>query len=262
MFKKIILTAAAFLVTACAHAQTEGTLLREARLDYYDFFYPTTLSSSRENFMAGDTLKLQSRFVWGGGAPGREIKANQHTVVAFTQEGVEHNLKNKFSQNLWTHGVGALVGEYGLALELWFRDDENGNGFEDDKANAFVWTQEHDRCKRDVLELIKDKQDCLSASASDAAHMTAAPGFKLRAGIAYWVRIKVQRVGATGRGMLHAELLEETGGTVSMVQSAAVEFEIAKHFPMGWQNLEASVARTPGSTDEPYVTWNAFNTGF
>lgn len=262
MFKKIILTAAAFLVTACAHAQTDGALLRESRLGYFDFFYPTTLSSSYGNFMNGAPLKLQTRFVWGGGAAGREITAKQHAVVAFTQQGVEKNLKNKFGQNFWTHGVGAFVGEAGLAMELWFRDDENGNGYEDDEPNAFVWSQENDSCMGDVRGLIKDKIYCLSPKAGDITHMTTAPDFKLRAGVAYVVRVQLQRVGTPGWGMLHAELLEETGGTTKVVQSGAVAFEVAKHFPMGWQDLEASVARTPGSTDEPYVQWAASNTGF
>lgn len=243
-----------------------GTLYRVPQLSNFDFFYPTDLSSTYGNFQNGATLKLQSRFIWGGGTPGRVITAEQHAIVAFTNRGATNSMVNTSGQMFWTHGVGAYVSERGLEMETWFRDDTNGNGYNDDPGNAYVWNQDNDRCVADVLGTITTPMWCLGTSTSDATYITSAPNFQLKAGVPYWVRIQLDRSATPGWGMLHAELVEESctaaGCTASVVQRGAVAFEIAKHFPMNWQAMEATVARTPGSTAEPYVQYAVFNFGF
>lgn len=242
-----------------------GTLYRVPNLGNFDFYYPTDLSSTYGNLMAGAVLKLQARFTWGG-TPGREITADQHAIVAFTNRGATNNMVNTAGQMFWTHGVGAYVGERGLELETWFRDDPNGDGFNDEPANAYVWSQDGDRCVSDVRGTITAPMYCLGDKPSDAAYITSAPDFKLRAGVGYWVRVEVERSKVPGWGLLRAQLVEEAcaaaGCEARVVQRAAVAFDIAKHFPMNWQPLEATVARTPGSRDEPTIKFAAFNNGF
>lgn len=267
MFKKFFLTAAIALATFSANAQPDsGTLNRVQSLGNFDFVYPTNLSSTYGNLINGGTLKLQARFIWGGGTPGRVITAEQHAIVAFTNKGATNSMVNGYQQMFWTHGVGAYVSERGLELETWFRDDTNGNGFNDDTPDAYVWNQDNNRCVSDVRGQITTPMWCLGASTSDATYMTSAPNFQLKAGVAYWVRIQIARSATPGWGMLHAELVEEACGpagcTASVVQQGAVAFEIAKHFPMNWQPIEATLARTPGSISEPYIQYNAFNVGF
>lgn len=262
MFKKMLLLAVAVLASACSFAgSASGYLYRVPQLGYFDFFYPTNLSRSYMDLQMGDTLKLQSRFMWGG-APGRTISPPQHAIVAFTNRGATNNMVNTSGQMFWTHGAGAIVSERGLELELWFRNDANGNGFNDDTPNAYVWSQAHNRCVRDVQGTITTDVLCLGSDPSAGSYITSAPSFALKSGVYYWLRVKLIPFIGTGWATLYADLIEETPNGAVLVQSAAVGFEIARFFPMNWQAMEATVARTPGTLDEPFIEWIAFDYGF
>lgn len=245
------------MVVGCASAQNtaSGTLSGVPKLD---FTYLPALSEPETALQQGQTLKLQSRFVWDGGSYS-PVTVDQHAVLAFTQRGATNSVQNDAGEVLWTHGAGAILGPFGLGLELWFRTDTNGNGYNDDVANAIVWTQENGRCASDVQGTIPTGVMCLSATPS-GSHMTPAPSFTLRSGIAYWLRVSITP-GANGWATLHADVIEEQNPTVT-VQSASVGFQVSQFFPVAGQQLSASLARIAVQTYQPNVQYIAFDYGF
>jgi hypothetical protein len=245
------------LVVGCASAQDSapGTLSGVPKLD---FTYLQDLSAPANALQQGQTLKLQSRFVWDG-ASNTPVTVDQHAVVAFTQRGATNSAQNNAGDVLWTHGAGAILGPFGLGLELWFRTDSTGNGYNDDPANAIVWTQNNGRCAADVLGTIPPGVMCLSATPS-AGYITPSPSFTLRTAVAYWLRVSITP-GANGWATLYADVIEEQNPTVP-VQSASVGFQYAQFFPVAGQQLSASLARIAVQTYQPNVHYIAFDYGF
>ena len=239
-----------------------GTLLRVPECADMDFRYLPDMSKSTAYVRGPNAapIVLQARFVWDGAA-GQEITTGQHVVVAYTQRGVENSMQNTWGQKLWTHGAGAILGQFGLGLEIWRRDDANAPGYGDDPANAVVWTQLNNRCAQDVLGTIPPGSMCLPATPNTWGYLTPAPGFTLRRGVAYWLRFKLSP-SSLGYTSLYADLLEETASGAVLVQSGLIGFPTATYFPIAGQALEATVARTPGSAAEPVIHYDAFDFGF
>lgn len=237
---------------AFAFDSDSGTLVRNPYAANFDWKYLPALSSPRANLIQGQTLKLQSRFVWYG-STGSYITTEQHAIVAFTQQNASDTMLNTTGAPLWSHGVGAYVGERGLELELWYRTASN-------QQNAVVWSQDHGRCIQDVLGLFSPSTGCIAGTVSTGDYITSAPNFQLKRGIYYWVRVTLTNAGVNLTN-LHADLLEETAQGVNVVQSAQVKFTTDAFFP-SLQDITATVARTPGSADEPFINWVAFDGGF
>lgn len=248
--------ASALLAATIACAETATGSLNGA--PQFDFNYLPALSEPIGSLQQGQALKLQSRFVWDG-LSNAQIYAQQHAVVAFTQRGTLNTPQNTAGDVLWTHGVGAILGERGLGLELWFRTDTAGNGYQDDAPNAIVWTQDNGRCAADVQGTMPPGTMCLSATPNGSAYLTPAPNFTLRTGVAYWLRVAVTP-SAPGWATLYADVIEEQSPTVP-VQSAMVGFQIATFFPMP-QQITASLGRISVSTNQPTVQYVAFDYGF
>ena len=270
MFKKIVCAFGFLLCGLATHAQMDhqqGYLRNEPTTRNFDFQYHPTMQSSVEHLQRGGTLKLQSRFIWGSGPKGRVITTPQHAVVAFTQSGSTVNMVNPRNQMYWTHGAGAFVGEQGLQLELWFVNDRNGNGLNDEPLNAHVWGQQNNRCAHEVLGTLQGQVMCLGSEPNGWGYITPAPNFTLRADIPYWVRVTITP-SAPGWASLFAELYEQDcdandeNCATRLVQHGLVGFQIAQFFPFSGLPINASNARTPGSASEPYVRYNTFNHGW
>lgn len=226
-----------------------GSLSGDPDLNNYDFEYREEYTRDYAALSSGEVLTLRARFVWAGPRADR-IEAPQHVVLAFTQAASSSNPRNDEGEMLWTHGAGALVGESGLAMELWFHDAP-------DPTNAFTWSQEHDRCMWVVLAAAPSGTNCLSDRESPEGYITSAPGFHLQKGIAYVLHVRIAP-GLDGQKELHAELYQESGDTFVLVQHGMVRFPPERHFPVVGQALQASVARTPGTDGEPVVDYLVF----
>lgn len=248
---------AAFCMTgASAQQSASGTL---SGLPQFDFHYLPALSKPADALQQGQTIKLQSRFVLDGNT-NQTISTPQHAVVAFTQRGATNSPQNTAGDHLWTHGAGAILSEKGLALELWLRSDANGNGYNDDPANAIVWSQDLGRCAADVQGTIPPGVMCLSATQSPGGYVIPAPDFTLRTGVVYWLRVSITPA-AQGWATLYADVIEEQSQAV-MTQSASVGFQMATFFPIAGQQLSASVARTAVIANQADVQYIAFDYGF
>lgn len=226
-----------------------GSLSGDPDLNNYDFEYREEFTRDYAALTSGEVLTLRARFVWAGPRAER-IEAPQHAVLAFTQSAFDGNPINDEGEVLFTHGAGALVGEGGLALELWFRD-------EPDPTNAYTWSQGNDRCMWVVLAAAPSGTNCLRDHESPDGYITSAPGFALQKGIAYVLHVRLSPA-PDGRTALYAELYQESGETFVLVQRGLVLFERERHFPAQGQALQASVARTPGTAGEPLVDYLVF----
>jgi hypothetical protein len=250
---RFLLIAVVALLVAC----DGGSLYNVPSLNNFDFKYMSEFAQPYSALDNGKPLILHSRFIWTG-EHGEIMPEEQHAVLAFTQQAAS-GWKNNYGETLWSHGAGAFVGEQGLEMELWFREDKNGNGFEDDAANAYVWNQREGRCARDVAGELKDGVRCLDDKSNPDGFITSAPDFVLRKGVPYILRIELQP-GNNGRMSLTAELYTSSPmGGFDLVQRGLVWFNRADHFPVPQQNLSASVARTPGEVGESVVEFMMFN---
>lgn len=238
------------LVSACGG----GSLDNEPTSTYFDFEYQPVFSQPYTALQG--PVELRSRFLWDG-PPGQEIMASQHAVLAFTQAGDPGNIRNEKAQVFWTHGAGVFVGQRGLSLEVWFRDDPGLDGFQNDPPNAIAWSQDHGRCGRDVRGTIVGDVMCLDATESLGGYITPAPNFVLRKGVAYFLRVRLE---PAERGMLRltGDLYEESGDLAVRVQKAMAVIPQSRAFPLQGQPLQASAARTPGSVSEPTVQYLMF----
>jgi hypothetical protein len=246
----------ALLLTALLVGCGGGSLTADPDLDYYDFEYREDFSRPYASLATGEALELKARFVWAGDR-GQQIDTPQHVVLAFTQAASASTAQNDEGERLWTHGAGAFVGEHGLAMELWFRDDQAQDGFDNDAANALVWSQDNGRCMRDVLGVKPTGTYCLSDTDSPTGYITSAPDFVLQKGVAYVLHVRITP-GPDGWKSLHAVLYQESGDTFNVVQRGFIGFPPSQFFPVAGQPLQASVARTPGSPGEPLVDFVVF----
>jgi len=234
--------------SASAQHSAQGTL---SGATYLDFNYQPALSEPVTSLQQGNPIKLQARIVWNGPTAG-PINVDQHAVLAYTQTSVTSGLTNTAGLPIWTHGAGAILGPFGLGLELWFR-----NGAQTD---AIVWTQQNNRCAASVLGSIPPGTLCLSANSSASSYLTPAPAFALKTGYAYWLRMSITPVGG-GWATLYADLIDELSPAVP-VQSATIGFQIAQFFPVAGQALSASIARIAAAPAQPDVSYIAFDYGF
>lgn len=205
----------------------------------------------------GHAVKLQARVVWNGdtAAP---INVDQHFVLAYTQSGAQNSPQNNVGELLWTHGVGAILGPFGLAIELWHRHDATGDGFEDDASDAIVWTQHNDRCAQSVLGSIPPGTMCLSPAPGTLGYITPA-NFVLKTGVAYWLRIVISPTGG-GWASLHADLIDESA-PATPVQRAMISFQLAAFFPLN-KDVNAVVGRLAAKSHQPNIQFAAFDYGF
>lgn len=232
--------------SASAQHSAQGTL---SGATYIDFNYQPALAEPVASLQQSAPIKLQTRIVWNGLTAG-PINVDQHAVLAYTQTSVTSGPTNTAGQPIWTHGAGAILGPFGLGVELWFR---NGP-----QTDAIVWTQQNNRCAASVLGSIPPGTLCLPSSGS--SYLTPAPAFALKTGYAYWLRMSITPVGG-GWATLYADLIDELSPAVP-VQSATVGFQIAQFFPVPGQALSASIARISAATAQPDVSYIAFDYGF
>lgn len=245
---------AAVVLAAVLSACGGGSLDNEPTSTYVDFEYQAQFTQPYAALEG--PVALRSRFVWDGPS-GQEITAPQHTVLAFTQSGDPGNTRNEKGQVFWTHGAGAFVGQRGLSLEMWFRDDPGMDGYQNDPPNAIAWSQDFGRCGRDVRGTIAGNAMCLDVMESLGGYITAAPNFVLRKGVAYFLTVRLEPA-EQGMLRLKAELYEESGELARPVQKAMALIPQSRAFPLQGQPLQASVARTPGSPSEPTVQYVMF----
>lgn len=241
-------------------ATANGILIQDLAMGGVDFRYIDSMQRTLAD-LPGAGIALQSRFVWGG-TPQQKITAPQHVVVAFTQQGDPDNMKNATGQTFWTHGAGAILSTAGLGLEIWRRDDLGSDGYKNDSPNAVVWDQTNNRCAWDVAGTIPPGTLCLPSTPHANGYLTVAPTFTLRKGVGYWLRVKLYSPNNDGFTTLYADVIEETAAGLVVVQSGLVGFPTGVYMPINNQPLSATVARTPGSPDEPIITYNAFDFGF
>ena len=268
MKRKIVSAAAALIPIFAVAGEGNGVLTREPSLNGFDFYDIPTVNVngfmqpiSHAEWLAGRPLKLQTRFTWLG-PQGASIATPQHSLISFSQVALDGRPQNPEGQRLFTNGIGAFVGETGLSMELWF-----GNG------DAFVWDQTKGRCARTVLgtEIPEPGPDgsggtmCLSSTPNQSGFITGAP-FTLRYGVHYWLRVSVTAEPANGVGVLRAELLQDAGSGPVSLQSGLIGFPLTgpyTPFPkQGGNTIQSTVARTPGSSNEPTVQYYAFDYGF
>ncbi|MEW6445313.1 MAG: hypothetical protein AB1479_04675 [Pseudomonadota bacterium] len=212
--------------------------------------------------------------MWGGDGvvPYVQGKTGEHAIVAYTQgflsgslmcaqKGVEEYLLNSSAhpgerQSIHRYGVGALLSPKGLNIELW-----NGDG------TAFTWNQTNNRC---AVAVPSGRQAgmCLSPSPDDNGFITGLPGFEIKKGAYYWVRLTLSGYpgGAVGWVRLYAEFLEQADGGSVVLQTGMLKFELNKYFPDPGL-IEATIGRTGAEFPEAsYVPddvffW-AFDAGF
>ncbi|MFI8616004.1 hypothetical protein ACIGHN_10900 [Acidovorax sp. NPDC077693] len=258
MIKKLLAITSIALAPLVASAGAENGVLAHPG-GGLDFQYPSTFAKARASIQNGGQIKLQSRFVWGGPA-GSPIGGDEHAIVAFTQ-GANNSYVNGFLQPLWTHGVGAFVHPNGLHLELWFRNDDNGNGtIADDVTKADVWGQYPNNCRTEINGVGNTNVDCLGGTPHSGGYMTPS-AFSLKKGAIYWVRITVADIPTNPLfASLQADLLEETPSGVVLRQQGLVNFDKGRHFPDYSSPLKGTIARTGGSGE--VIQFNAFDYGF
>ena len=232
-------------------SQSSGYLTREAALSGFDFMKPYVFTYWPDEI----PMKLQARYSWDGPV-GQPIVTEQHALVAFTQQIGPATWFNPEGQPFWNHGVGVLVGEYGLGMEIWYRD---GNG----NTNGIVWTQLSNRCALDVLGTLPANSMCLNSVPDANGYLTPAP-FQLKYGVGYWIQAKVvrQEFMPPGYLTLQAALLEETATGPIIVQTGSINFLGSMAFPDSSQHIAGTIARTPGSAGEPMIYFDAFDFGF
>lgn len=225
-----------------ATAATGGTLYGYPHVPaaYYDWNY---LQAKSQPYTAlSGTFSMSARFTWDG-VPGQSVTNPQHAVVAYTQRQVATGYFNLAGEESFTHGAGAFVGERGLEMELWFRQNNAGN--------AYVWNQDNNRCARDVQGTLPPGSMCLASNYNAGGYITSAPGFQLTKGVQYTLKVKLSQ-SSPGWTKLEAELYKPAAFGQQLVQSGMMGFPSASFFPVVNQHLTAAVARTPG---EPLIQY-------
>jgi hypothetical protein len=246
------------LLSCSAYASFDsGTFINEPSLGGFDFKYGTAMNQPKANL--NSEVKLQAEFQWYGsyGAP----VPLGHVVLGFTQTNATNAMVSPAGQMLFSHGAGAIVGQNGLNIELWFRDDNNQTGtYNDDDQNAALWNQNNNRCVFDVLGTFPSNYYCLASTPSATGeYITPAPNFQLRKGIRYILRIKMKpSTTYPGRTRIEAQLLEQQLYSKVLIQSAAVDFVTSAFFPKP-VDMQATVARAPSDPDASIIYWKLWD---
>jgi hypothetical protein len=260
--KNMGFTLFAVIISASGWAQqshekmASGILLRQPVSDYFDYDYLHEMHAAPGS-LANGPIQLQARFIWEPPSPamiGQPLAVAQHAGILFSQALDSRTMLNVHGERYWTHGAGAIVTESGLALELWHAKTEETPL----KLNADVWGP-YSNCIQDVQGTIEPgKYLCLSTDPTAHSFLTSAPGFKLRYGYSYWLRITISPI-EPGWAMLYAELIEQNPWGMHMVQTGRAGFEINRFWPLQQAPWKASIGRTPGSPAEERVHYVAFN---
>lgn len=257
--KRVLIAFFAMLGCGLAAAGLDsGTMVKYEPLGGYDFKYATALNKSKAS--VASEVQYQAEFQWYG-TYGTAVTEG-HVILAATQIAATNRPYNASMQMLYSHGAGVFLSPRGLAIELWHRADTNSNGFNDDLQNAFYWDQDNNRCVLDVLGTIGSGVYCLGSTAGAGEYITPAPNFQLKKGLKYIVRFKLKpSVTFPGRTRLEAELYEPGPWGRVLVQKAATDFVTSEFLPTA-QDLQATVARLPGSASDTYINfkiWDYWN---
>ncbi len=243
---------AAFSMGSYAQININGTLYAYGGDGGYDWYRPPMYSKA---IPAGDSIKLQARFIWSSPA-GFPVTVSDHAIVAFVQ-GSNSNWLNADMQPgdrnpIWRYGVGAHVSSFGLSLEFWFNPNENPLG------SAYVWNSAY-MCGHGVgPDAIKEPNLCLSSSNVNSSYITPLPaGWSITDGREYWVRIKISPSGGDWY-LLEADLLDPSFPGM-VVQTAKFGFMKSQYFPMS-NMVDGVLARAPGSGAN--ISFAALDYGF
>lgn len=266
--KSLLLACTMAGIVSSGGAQTlsqSGTLSAAPAAFGFDWHYLHTLDQPRSAlFNQGVPIKVQTRFTYGGNSG--NIPGSQHAVLALTQMLADDRFQNNQGEGMWTHGAGAIVTEYGLALELWFRNPAPGGSYWGQPSNAIVWSSLNNRCAQDVLGTMPGNTMCLlDTDQYGGSYITTNPGWVFKRQTAYTLRITYTPQ-PNGWVTMTAELLEARnnwfGWVDVVVQRGSVGFQVATFFPDVAQFAQVSVARTPGTITEPTVAYSAYLGGF
>lgn len=230
------------LCSTAALASETGPLSMLGWAENFDWHYK--VGAVPQSSFGSVPLALQSTFKWNGSAGTMQP---QHAVLAYTQRLTNDRFNNQYGEQIWSHGAGAIVGEFGLGLELWFRALNNGVY---GPPNAYVWSQVNGRCLQDVQGTVPENTLCLPSTPNGDAYITTAPGFQLQRNTPYTLRVEYVPTG--GWVSMQAELWNSAG---VLVQSGRIGFQPAQFFPSATLQAVPVVARTPGSAYEPTVNY-------
>lgn len=246
----VLVVSAALGATLTAQAQIQ---VPQQRLDVssdctFKWFQPDNLHWSKQDLINGRPIFQEADVVWQGsgplvsGAPG----GGEHALVALFQgriTSLEERLascRNALGDKLPVpialrlSGVGAFVGETGLAIELW-------HPAEDWKSvnTAVMWSRDnpsHTHPDTRCAELVPNgstQEMCLSTQPGAGDHISVDQPFALEKGQRYRLQLRVQAVAeAPGWARLNAALLKVTAdGQAVPVQTGQVHFIIEQFFP-------------------------------
>lgn len=242
---------------ACSSQTVSGQLTSVTAPAGYDWHYVHSLDQPRSAmFQVGVPVTLKATFIYGGNSG--NIPGSQHAILNYSQVLAADSFFNNSNQALYTHGAGAIVSEYGLAMELWFRTPNAQGSYVGQPGNAYVWSSLHGRCLRDVLGTITGQVACLSDNPNDPSFITTNPNWVFKRQTKYTLEVTYTPT-AGGWVTMEANLLEARysffGWTNVSVQRARVGFQAAQFFPDPNQFLTATVARTPGTSTEPFIDY-------
>ena len=271
---------AASLLTAPLSAQAQIQVPQQ-RLDVtadctFKWFQPENLHWSKQDLVDGRPIYMEADVLWQGsgpqqsGAPGD----GEHALVALMQGRVttiEEKLascRNAVAGKLPTpialrmSGVGAYVGERGLAMELWL-PPESWNSVNE----AIVWNRDNPapanpaaRCASLVPVGATDTL-CLSTHPADGDHISVDRPFAMEKGQRYRLQLRVQAVPeAPGWARLNAALLiVGADGQTTPVQTGQLHFIIDQFFPKH-RDLLPTVGRAAIAADlVPLDFWLTVN---
>lgn len=244
--RKVLMTLAASLMIAASAAAGTVTGALGGLPWAYGFDWAYSVPTEPRTAIATQQVVSQATFVWPGASG--PVATGQHAVLALTQTTINDRFSNNAGDPIWTHGAGVIVGEFGLGLELWVRENLGGGSY--GPANAYVWKQTEGRCMKDVLGTIPNNSLCLPGVEGPGAYITEQPGFILQRNTPYTVRLLLNPQGPWVE--LVGELWSPSG---ELLQRGRVGFQADQFFPDPAQPLRHVVARTPGSPSEPQVTY-------
>ena len=272
--------AVAWGVGTAAPAQAQIQLPQQ-RLDVtsdctFKWYQPEGLHWSKQDLVDGRPIFQEADVVWQGSGPisPEAFVGGEHALVALMQGRVttiEEKLascRNAVAGKLPTpvalrlSGVGALVGEGGLAIELWSPPDAWNS-----VNRAAVWSRDNPspanpetRCATLVPDGPTDTM-CLSTRPGDGDHISVDQPFRLEKGQRYRVQLLVQAVAESpGWARLNAALLKVGGdGQTTPVQTGQLHFIIEQYFPK-YRDLMPTVGRAATAQElSPLDFWLTVN---
>ena len=200
----------------------------------WDYFDP---GIDADALKQGASITLEADFTWNGAGT---VSAGEHAILALTQRK-----SGDAAHDLFDIGVGGLVGDAGLAVELW-----DGGG------KATVWDAVHH--SRQAVSVpdgeVLGMQLC-SEPQPGTSYITSAAGNTFRLVMGGWYRLRLLLNGEIRPGWtaLRMELLQERGGpSPLLIQRSRIDFITDQYFPRDMP-IEAAAARTGGTVPGNYV---------